>query len=144
MFIESLSLPTCLIKHIYDYIPSHYLYNLSKSYFNRYVDNYYIYHKCTNNNRFFHNKLNNSYIRYLIRNNMYIFISHLTSSYNYIKWNSKKRYRYNNHTFKTYLDYCIYLSNEYGSERTKQLFASRLNGKSTSKSSSTRKKSKNK
>lgn len=124
MFIKSLSLPTCLLKHIYEYIPLHYLYNLSKSYFNQYVDNYYIYNKHINNNRYFYNKLNNSYVRYLIRNNMYLFIHHLTNSCNYVKWYSKKRYRYNNKTFKTYLDYCIYLSNEYGSEHTKQILYS--------------------
>jgi hypothetical protein len=127
MFINSLSLPHCLIEKIYSYIPNHDLYYLSKSYFIKYINDCFIYYKSLKNNRFYNNKVNNTYIRYLIRNNMYIFINYLINSSNYISWNSIKRYYYKNKLFKTYLDYCIYLANEYQSEQTKELLHSMKN-----------------
>lgn len=124
MFVESLSLPFCLIKKIYDYIPNYNLYHLSKSYFNRYVDDYFNRCKSLKSNRFYQDKINNTYIRYLIRNDMYVFIDYLISSSSYTPWNSIKRYTYKNKMYKTYLDYCIYLANEYESEQTKVLLSS--------------------
>ena len=124
MFVESLSLPFCLIKKIYNYIPNHNLYYLSKSYFHKYVDDYFNHCKSLKNNRFYQDKINNTYIRYLIRNDMYIFINYLISSSNYTPWSSIKRYIYKNKMYKTYLDYCIYLANEYESEQTKMLLSS--------------------
>jgi hypothetical protein len=129
MFVESLSLPFCLIEKIYCYIPKYFLCFLSKSHFNKYIDNYFTHCKSLKNGRFFYNKLNNTYIRYLIRNNMYIFINYLICSPKYVSWNSIKRFKYKNKVFKTYLDYCIYLANEYESEKTKELLVSSINTK---------------
>lgn len=126
MFVESLSLPFCLIEKIYFYIPIHFLYFLSKSHFNKYIDNYFTHCKSLKNGRFFYDKLNNTYIRYLIRNNMYIFINYLLRCPKYVSWNSIKRFSYKNRVFKTYLDYCIYLANEYESEKTKELLVSSI------------------
>lgn len=123
MYKYSLSLPFCLVETIYSYIPTHELYYLSKSYFNTYINAYFNNCKLLKNNRFYQNKINNTYIRYLIRNDMDLFIQYIVSSRLYTPWTSIKRYYYKNNMYKTYLDYCIYLSNEYESEKTKHILS---------------------
>jgi len=122
-FKLSLSLPNVLINKIYSYVPCHYLYLLSKTKFNLHIGDYYNYHKYVNDrSRFYYGKVNNTYIRYLIRSNMYLFIEYLLYSNISIPLGKIKRYYYKNKVFKKYIDYCIFLANDYGNEKTKQLF----------------------
>lgn len=124
MPLSIFSLPSCLLKEIYRFIPLHNLYCFSKSHFIANIKNYYNYHKTFKRGRFFYSKVNNTYIRYLIRNDMSLFLDHFISSNDYVLWEKIKRYTYKNTVFKTYLDYCIFLANDYGSEKSKQLLMS--------------------
>ena len=118
----SSSLPNVLINKIYSYISTNNLYLLSKSNFNLYIGDYYSYHKNKSDNRFYYDKINNTYIRFLIRNNMYLFLEYLLYSNISIPLGKIKRYYYKEKVFKKYIDYCIFLANDYCNEKTKQLF----------------------
>ena len=118
----SSSLPNVLINKIYSYISTNNLYLLSKSNFNLYIGDYYSYHKHKSDNRFYYDKINNTYIRFLIRKNMYLFLEYLLYSNISIPLGKIKRYYYKDKVFKKYIDYCIFLANDYGNEKTKQLF----------------------
>lgn len=115
------SLPDVLIKNIYLYIPHYLLFPLSKTTFTLFIDDYYEYCKRSNRGVFYYNKINNTYIRYLIRNNIYLFMQNLLYKPYNVPFNKIKRFYYNNKSFKTYIDYCIFLANSYESEHTKQL-----------------------
>ena len=115
------SLPDCLIQHIYSYIPLHELYTTSTTSFNLYIEDYYKYHKKNKRGRFYYAKINNTYVRYLLRNNMYLFIDYLLYSNLSVPFGKIKKYYYGDRMFKTYIDFCIFLTNKYESEQTKQL-----------------------
>ena len=115
------SLPECLVELIYSYIPNHELYSLSTTNFNLHIEDYYKKHKKNKRGRFYYGKINNTYVRYLIRNNMYLFIEYLLYSNLHIPFGKIKNHYYGGRMFKTYIDYCIFLTNNYESEKTKQL-----------------------
>ena len=115
------SLSDCLIHHIYSYIPFHELYTSSKTNFNLYIEDYYNFHKNNKRGRFYYNKINNTYVRYLLRNNMFLFVEYLLYSNLVVPFGKIKKYYYGDNKFKTYIDFCIFLTNKYESEQTKQL-----------------------
>lgn len=120
----SSSLPNVLINKIFSYVPTYNLYLLSKPNFDLYIGEYYNYHKNKSDkrSRFYYGKVNNTYIRFLIRNNMYLFLEYLLYSNISIPLGKIKRYYYKEKVFKKYIDYCIFLANDYCNEKTKQLF----------------------
>lgn len=115
------SLPFCLVKHIYSFIPLHNRLVLSKTHFNIYIHDYYIHYKNMPRGRFYYGKINNTYVRYLIRHDISMFLNHLIYSRQNTPWHKIKRYAYKNTIFKTYVDYCVFLANEYSSQKTKTL-----------------------
>ena len=115
------SLPNDIIQLIYLYIPTHFLFALSKTNFNLYIDDYYRYSRKTKRGVFYYNKVNDTYIRYLIRNNNYLFMNYILNSSLNVSFKKQKKFYYNNKMFKTYIEYCLYLTNLYESEGIKQL-----------------------
>ena len=52
---------------------------------------------------------------------MFLFVEYLLYSNLVVPFGKIKKYYYGDNKFKTYIDFCIFLTNKYESEQTKQL-----------------------